>query len=111
MIFRRRYTSGIPIATTVLGILATCLFGFGVSLDNNSLMVLGLVFLAITLLLVLVLCLMECRRRYNTTMIEPPIAKEEADPTNGMRRNKSDTDLELITGNQKEDTSRMYEDV
>ena len=44
-------------------------------------------------------------------MIEPPIAKEEADPTNGMRRNKSDTDLELITGNQKEDRSRMYDDV
>ena len=50
---------------------------------------------------------MECRRRYNTPVIEP---KEEADPTNGMRRNKSDTDLELITGNQKEDTSRMYEE-
>jgi hypothetical protein len=110
MILRRRYTSAIPIAVTILGIFGVGFFGSGVSLDNNSLMVLGLVFLAITVLLILVACLMECRRRYNTPIIEPPVEKEEVDPTNGMRRNKSDTDLELITGNQKEDTSRMYEE-
>jgi hypothetical protein len=110
MILRRRYTSAIPIAATILGLFGVTLFGFGVSLDNNSLMVLGLVFLAITVLLILIVCLMECRRRYNAPVIESPIEKEEADPTNGMRRNKSDTDLELITGNQKEDTSRMYEE-
>ena len=107
MILRRRYTSAIPIATSILGLLGVGFFGSGITLDNYSLMVLGLVFLVITVLLILILCLMECRRRYNTPVTEP---KEEADPTNGMRRNKSDTDLELITGNQKEDTSRMYEE-
>ena len=40
------------------------------------------------------------------TITDPPVATEE-----GMRRNKSDTDLELMTGTQKEDRSRMYEDV
>ena len=108
MILRRRYTSAVPIATTILGLFGVTLFGLGITLDNDSLTVLGLVFLMITVLLVLVLCLMECHRRYNTPVIEQ---KEEADSTNGMRRNKSDTDLELITGNQKEDSSRMYEDV
>ena len=95
-----------PIATTILGILAIGIFGAGITLDNESLTVLGLVFVVITLLLVLGLCVLECRRRYTTTVIDPPVAKEE-----GMRRNKSDTDLELMTGSQKEDTSRMYEDV
>lgn len=106
MILRRRFNSTMPIATTILGILAIGIFGSGVTLDNNSLMVLGLVFVAITLLLILILCLQECRRRYNKTVTEPPVATEE-----GMRRNKSDTDLELMTGNQKEDRNRMYEDV
>ena len=110
MILRRRYTSAVPIAATILGIFAVSFFGLGITLDNNSLTVIGLVFLVITVLLILILCLMECRRRYNAPVIESPIEKEEADPTNGMRRNKSDTDLELITGNQKEDTSRMYEE-
>ena len=95
-----------PIATTILGILAIGIFGAGITLDNESLTVLGLVFVVITLLLVLGLCVLECRRRYTTTITDPPVAKEE-----GMRRNKSDTDLELMTGNQKEDRSRMYEDV
>jgi Na+-transporting methylmalonyl-CoA/oxaloacetate decarboxylase gamma subunit len=107
MILRRRYTSAIPIAATILGIFAVSFFGLGITLDNDSLTVIGLVFLVITVLLILILCLMECRRRYNTPVIEQ---KEEADPTNGMRRNKSDTDLELITGNQKEDRSRMYQE-
>jgi len=111
MILRRRYTLAAPIAATILGLLGVGFFGFGVSLDNNSLMVLGLVFLSMTLLLALVLCVLECRRKCNKTVIEIPIAKEDVDPTNGMRRNKSDTDLELMTGNQKEDRSRMYEDV
>jgi hypothetical protein len=107
MILRRRYTSAVPIAATILGLLAVGFFGSGITLDNDSLTVLGLVFLVITVLLILILCLMECRKRYNSPIIE---SKEEADPTNGMRRNKSDTDLELITGNQKEDTSQMYEE-
>ena len=113
MILRKRFTfvSAIPMITTITGILGASLFGVGITLDDYSLMVLGLVFLVITFLLVLVICLMECRRKCNRTVIDIPIAKEEADPTNGMRRNKSDTDLELMTGNAKEDVNRMYEDV
>ena len=107
MILRRRYTSAVPIAATILGIFAVSFFGLGITLDNDSLTVIGLVFLVITVLLILILCLMECRRRYNTPVIEQ---KEEADPTNGMRRNKSDTDLELISGNQKADLTKMYEE-
>ena len=107
MILRRRYTSAVPIAATILGIFAVSFFGLGITLDNDSLTVIGLVFLVITVLLILILCLMECRRRYNTPVIEQ---KEEADPTNGMRRNKSDTDLELISGNQKADLTKMYDE-
>ena len=107
MILRRRYTSAVPIAATILGIFAVSFFGLGITLDNDSLTVIGLIFLVITVLLILILCLMECRRRYNTPVIEQ---KEEADPTNGMRRNKSDTDLELISGTQKTDLTKMYEE-
>ena len=106
MILRRRFNLTMPIATTILGILAIGIFGSGITLDNESLTVLGLVFVAITLLLVLGLCFLECRRRYTMTITDPPVATEE-----GMRRNKSDTDLELMTGNAKEDRDRMYEDV
>lgn len=108
MILRRRFTfaSAIPMIATITGILAASLFGFGITMDDYSLTVLGLVFLVFTLLLVLVICIMECRRKCSKTAIDPPIAKED-----GMKRNKSDTDLELMTGNQKEDVSRMYEDV
>lgn len=108
MILRRRFAfaSTIPMVTTIIGILAIGLFGTGITLDNYSLTVLGLVFLVITLLLVVVICLMECRRKCNRTGIDPPIAKED-----GLKRNKSDTDLELMTGNAKEDVNRMYDDV
>ena len=92
--------------TTILGIFAVALFGTGITLDIYSLTVLGLVFMVITLLLVLVICIMECRRKCSKTAIDPPIAKED-----GLKRNKSDTDLELMTGNAKEDVNRMYEDV
>ena len=106
MILRRRFSSAIPMTATITGILAASLFGFGITMDDYSLTVLGLVFLVITLLLVLIICIMECRRKCNKTVIDPPVAKED-----GMKRNKSDTDLELMTGNQKEDVNRMYEDV
>ena len=108
MILRRRFAfaSKIPMVTTIIGILAIGLFGTGITLDNYSLSVLGLVFLVITLLLVLVICLMECRRKCNRAIVDPPIAKED-----GLKRNKSDTDLELMTGNAKEDVNRMYDDV
>ena len=106
MILRRRFPSAIPMTATIMGILAASLFGVGITLDNYSLTVLGLVFLAIALLLALVVCIIECRRKCNRTVIEPPVAKED-----GMKRNKSDTDLELMTGNAKEDVNRMYEDV
>jgi len=92
--------------TTIIGLFAVVLFGTGITLDIYSLTVLGLVFLVITLLLVLVICLIECRRKCNRTVIDPPVAKED-----GIKRNKSDTDLELMTGNAKEDVNRMYEDV
>ena len=108
MILRRRFTftSAIPMVTTLLGIFAATFFGVGITLDNYSLTVLGLVFLAIALLLALVVCILECRRKCNKTAIDPPVAKED-----GIKRNKSDTDLELMTGNAKEDVNRMYEDV
>ena len=91
---------------TIMGLLAASIFGVGITLDNYSLTVLGLVFLVFTLLLVLLICSMECRRKCNRTVIDPPVPKED-----GLKRNKSDTDLELMTGNQKEDVNRMYEDV
>ena len=108
MILRRRFStiSAIPMVATITGILAASLFGFGITLDDYSLTVLGLVFLVFTLLLVLVICLMECRRKCNRAAIDPPMTKED-----GMKRNKSDTDLELMTGNAKEDVNQMYEDV
>ena len=106
MILRRRFNLALPMTATILGFLGVGLFGAGITLDNYSLTVLGIVFLVFTLLLVLVICILECRRKCNTTVIEPPVAKED-----GLKRNKSDTDLELMTGNQKEDVSRMYEDV
>ena len=106
MILRRRFSSAIPMTATITGIFAASFFGFGITLDDYSLTVLGLVFMVITLLLALVVCIIECRRKCNRTVIEPPVAKEE-----GMKRNKSDTDLELMTGNAKEDVNRMYEDV
>ena len=109
MILRRR-SSAIPIAATILGIFAVSLFGLGITLDINSLTVIGLVFLVITIFLILVLCIAECRKKYTNEAIEPPVAKEEADPTNGMRRNKSDTDLELISGTQKADLTKMYDE-
>ena len=108
MILRRRFAfaSTIPMVTTIIGIFAVGLFGTGITLDNYSLTVLGIVFLVFTLLLVLVICIMECRRKCNKTVIDPPMTKED-----GLKRNKSDTDLELMTGNAKEDVNRMYEDV
>lgn len=108
MILRKRFTfvSAIPMITTITGILAASLFGFGITLDDYSLTVLGLVFLVITLLLIIIVCVLECRRKCSRVVIESPVAKED-----GMRRNKSDTDLELMTGNAKEDRDRMYEDV
>ena len=106
MIIRRRFSSAIPMTATITGIFAASFFGFGITLDDYSLTVLGLVFMVITLLLAVVVCIIECRRKCNRTVIDPPVAKED-----GMKRNKSDTDLELMTGNAKEDVNRMYEDV
>ena len=93
MILRRRFafTSTIPMITTILGIFAVALFGTGITLDIYSLTVLGLVFLVFTLLLILAICLIECRRKCNKTATDPPVAKED-----GLKRNKSDTDLELM---------------
>ena len=106
MILRRRFNLALPMTATILGFLGVGLFGTGITLDNYSLTVLGIVFLVFTLLLVLVICIMECRRKCNRTIIDPPVAKED-----GLKRNKSDTDLELMTGNAQEDVHRLYEDV
>ena len=91
----------------LLGVLGSILFGIGIVTDNNDLTITSFVFIGITFLIIGIVMGMNCNVKPSQTQGEPPMVNP------AIKRNKSDTNLELISGDTKaqQDLSRMYDDV
>lgn len=87
----------------VIGFLAAVLFGIGIVTSSNDLTISSFVFMGLTFGILVVAIGLNCNRNSSHNQGEPPMINP------AMKRNKSDTNLELISGIK--DMSKMYDDV
>ena len=92
----------------LIGLVGAALFTSGMYLNNNDLLISSFALIGLSISISIVVITINC---YNKPVRKPD--EPVINPANSMKRNKSDTDLELITGKSKQvvDLNQMYDDV